>query len=98
MIDKSKMTLVEKARLFWNKKKECSPFSDTFNPVSLQKGKDLIFDHGKQSGKIEICSLYSTPHVFHEWQFTSLALVRDLTTELSTRSGYPDVKLFVDGK
>jgi hypothetical protein len=65
-IDTSNMTLAERARLFWGKTKQISPFYSTANPVSLQKGKDLIYDQNQRPGIVEITSLYSAPHIFYE--------------------------------
>ena len=32
------LSLVEKARLFWAKSKQASPFEDVPNPISINKG------------------------------------------------------------
>lgn len=94
------LSLVERARKFWGRRKQSTPFEPEVNPITRMKGQKLIKDPtgATQQRQIVISSLNGPSFTFYEWQFTSNATVGDLKGELAKRSGYRTVKLYMDGE
>lgn len=59
------LPLVERARLFWNKKENASPFHKVANPLAIDEGKARIIDARKEEF-IWIHSLNGASHILHE--------------------------------